>query len=547
MCSCTHTHTYIHTYTHNHANIHTYIHTFIHTYIHTYTHTYSVAIFLKVPSGLFPRKARARTCEWSKWTLFGNKIAVKTAAKQKNMMQSQALKRVRLSEAVTTSAASSSVEIMHDKDYVPCGQSSPPSSSVGGAKASQTSDACIPLVPKSWCGDEVYGEKPLEAMVPKSSSGVETKDNEIEEIFNDLLGQYTAKMANQHMCENGVVGEKDAYEQALENIQELGDLDIRGPVGQRFQRAHKTGTAAHKEYNADRSFAAKQAFRVAWAKSQLTQIRESRKHVRSWEKVSRECGEFVCFAKLVENQGWHCDPKGAVKRGTNYAQACIKMSGDWISYNKMSKNLEFFEVKRQFLTVFTEKWELCSEHYDVGDLEQAKAVAEAEPEGALTPTTTAAARKGGVPRGAGGGSGGKPVIKTGSQAGGKLGGTDDGKGDSLAKLILSANKTKKEFHAVSSSTSSLIAEIQDVNNKAWQWANHDNVLADIKAATKKLDESLCPFDRMFLIKDSGKLKKELGKEHLTVQLQAFVKLNEFIAKLRDEQQNIVAMHQARKR
>ena len=112
--------------------------------------------------------------------LFGNKIAVKTAAKQKKMMQSQALKRVRLSEAVTTSAASSSVEIMHDKDYVPCGQSSPPSSSVGGAKASQTSDACIPLVPKSWCGDEVYGEKPLEAMVPKSSSGVETKDNEIE-------------------------------------------------------------------------------------------------------------------------------------------------------------------------------------------------------------------------------------------------------------------------------------------------------------------------------------------------------------------------------
>ena len=255
----------------------------------------------------------------------------------------------------------------------------------------------------------------------------------------------------------------------------------------------------------------------------------------------------MCFAKLVENQGWHFDPKGAVKRGTNYAQACIKMSGDWISYNKMSKNLEFFEVKRQFLTVFTEKWELCSEHYDVGDLEQAKAVAEAEPEGALTATTTAAARKGGVPRGAGGGSGGKPVIKTGSQAGGKLGGTDDGKGDSLAKLILSANKTKKEFHAVSSSTSSLIAEIQDVNNKAWQWANHDNVLADIKAATKKLDKSLCPFDRMFLIKDSGKLKKELGKEHLTVQLQAFVKLNEFIAKLRDEQQNIVAMHQARKR
>ena len=118
----------------------------------------------------------------------------------------------------------------------------------------------------------------------------------------------------------------------------------------------------------------------------------------------------------------------------------------------------------------------------------------------------------------------------------------------MAKLVLSANKTKKEFHAVSSSsTSSLIAEIQDVNNKAWQWANHDNVLADIKAATKKLDESLCPFDRMFLIKDSGKLKKELGKEHLTVQLQAFVKLNEFIAKLRDEQQNIVAMHQARKR
>ena len=176
-----HTHTYIHTYIHTHTTTQTYTRTYIHSYIHIYIHTYiRRSHFSQGAERSLSSQSEGANLRMVQVDLFGNKIAVKTAAKQKKMMQSQALKRVRLSEAVTTSAASSSVEIMHDKDYVPCGQSSPPSSSVGGAKASQTSDTCIPLVPKSWCGDEVYGEKPLEAMVPKSSSGVETKDNEIE-------------------------------------------------------------------------------------------------------------------------------------------------------------------------------------------------------------------------------------------------------------------------------------------------------------------------------------------------------------------------------
>jgi hypothetical protein len=83
----------------------------------------------------------------------------------------------------------------------------------------------------------------------------------IDSMVKELSAQYINDMKKPKLVENGAVGEKDPYEIALEKIQELGDVDIRAVVGQRFQKAHKPNTAGFKAYNADRSYAAKQAFR----------------------------------------------------------------------------------------------------------------------------------------------------------------------------------------------------------------------------------------------------------------------------------------------
>ena len=107
--------------------MHAYIRTYIHSYIHTYTHTYSVAIFSQGAERSLSSQSEGAKMRMVQVDLFGNKIDAKTAAKQKKVMQSEALKRVRLSEAVTISAASSSAEIIDDEDHVPNGQGSPPS------------------------------------------------------------------------------------------------------------------------------------------------------------------------------------------------------------------------------------------------------------------------------------------------------------------------------------------------------------------------------------------------------------------------------------
>jgi hypothetical protein len=100
-------------------------------------------------------------------------------------------------------------------------------------------------------------------------------------------------------AEETVHREDSKLEAAFAKSIEDGTFD-RGAVGQRFQKAHKAGTTKHKKYNEDRSMAGKQAFRLAWAATELSQIRESKEHKRSWQTVSEEWGEYVPFAILVE-------------------------------------------------------------------------------------------------------------------------------------------------------------------------------------------------------------------------------------------------------
>ena len=203
----------------------------------------------------------------------------------------------------------------------------------------------------------------------------------------------------------------------------------------------------------------------------------------------------------------------------------------------MTKEMEFFEVKRQYKHVFTEKWEMCSEHSTTGDNKEVVPMADVAAEGPQS--SDIASHKKAVNIKASAQKAPKPgkVPKT-------DGGADPKDKDILEATIVKANKVKKEYHAIWSATGSLLTEVHDPSKSEWAWANHDAVLQPLKDAQAALEGSLRAFDRTFLLKDSAKLKRELGKEHFLVNLEAFLLLGKYVENLGKEQKRLMGMHEA---
>ena len=67
---------------------------------------------------------------------------------------------------------------------------------------------------------------------------------------------------------------------------------------------------------------AKAAFRLAWAKRSYDTQVKGRSHHKGMSDIDKTTGTYVPLAVLVEKQGWHFDPEGAVKDVVVSAIAC---------------------------------------------------------------------------------------------------------------------------------------------------------------------------------------------------------------------------------
>ena len=120
-------------------------------------------------------------------------------------------------------------------------------------------------------------------------------------------------------------------------IQEYGgNFDIRGPVGQRFQKEHKPGSEAHRQYQMNRTHAEKKGFRENWCKLKYEEAKRSRSKCEKYTTVDANTGTYQCFAMLVVNQGLAFDRNGAIQRAKRYAMKCIQMGAPWTSSHELN-------------------------------------------------------------------------------------------------------------------------------------------------------------------------------------------------------------------
>ena len=92
-------------------------------------------------------------------------------------------------------------------------------------------------------------------------------------------------------------------EEDLRAAIEDGSIDVRGPLGQAFYRAHKKGTPGAQAYSGCKRQAAKAKFRVEWAKTELKLIKDEHTHTEAEEIINSNSGMFLPFRKIWEAEG----------------------------------------------------------------------------------------------------------------------------------------------------------------------------------------------------------------------------------------------------
>lgn len=157
--------------------------------------------------------------------------------------------------------------------------------------------------------EEKQGEKAMEKLKALDSSrqlSLEQIDAEFDQYFDseDKLDaalkakafatkkdeEAEATQAKAGQLAEVAEGDRKLADQLSTAIDE-GNFDIRGPLGQRFRRAHQSGPEA-EQLKAQKTQADKKAFRLAWAQATLTKISQKKVFQKSWKEVSEEVGGF---------------------------------------------------------------------------------------------------------------------------------------------------------------------------------------------------------------------------------------------------------------
>ena len=105
---------------------------------------------------------------------------------------------------------------------------------------------------------------------------------------------------------------KSGFEKQLEAAVKSGCFDVRGPLGQRFQAAHKKGAPGHEQYAKKTSHKEKADFRAAWAKEQYEKLKLKKVHVKGYQKIDATKGVYKPFSFIVQHEGGRDDPEAVL-------------------------------------------------------------------------------------------------------------------------------------------------------------------------------------------------------------------------------------------
>lgn len=317
------------------------------------------------------------------------------------------------------------------------------------------------------------------------------------------------------------------------------NFDIRGVIGQRFQRAHKKGSAAAIEYAKCKSHEEKRIFRQQWAAKRFTEIKMQKREMRSWREVDIERGEYMPLARLIECEGYAFDPIGAMKAGYAHARRCASLGGQWICMNHFTGRLEYLKLRKEFEHQMVKSWQMFTEYSEA----QAASSGEGnDPE----------IRDGAPAAGADGGAG---SVKKRKQAE-KSDGADKAEEERRQKpkkeksivddRLIEARKLRAQFLACTASTTSLIGTISQ-GGEDWTWANNTENLGKLKGLLEQVESGVSRFGKNFILGETGDLKKEHDHAQLQVFLEEFLAVKDKLKALEVFKKKVLQMQQVHKR
>ena len=104
----------------------------------------------------------------------------------------------------------------------------------------------------------------------------------------------------------------------------------------------------------------REEFRKDFAKTKMEEAKQTKTEIKEWQKISKDKGIYRPLPMIVVKEGGSKDPEN-VAASIRYAQKCMAMGGDWISFNCMTERLEFLHIRREHTDIFKRAWQMCKQ------------------------------------------------------------------------------------------------------------------------------------------------------------------------------------------
>ena len=311
------------------------------------------------------------------------------------------------------------------------------------------------------------------------------------------------------------------FQEQLAAAAQAGNFEARSPLGQQFARELE-GADLEDWKNLDTD-AARRAFRLNWAKRELSKLTVSKQHLQSWKQANSTHGEYLSFGAIAVAYGYAATPKESLASAGAYCKKCSQLGGRWVMKEQRSDTLLFLHLKKELREEMVSAWHIFETFVSESSTGQAqettqparktkcKAKAESSPTSKAKDDAGVAKRKGAV--------------------------------DSA---MANMSKIKSRYLSVSSKAESLKDTIK--TEVAWSWANNIENLGAMEAALHKMrDEAKVLNVMMILQQDNKDLKAAMGLQVLHERLTEFCKLDQHVKSLEGAYAKLLRMHREHNR
>ena len=350
-------------------------------------------------------------------------------------------------------------------------------------------------------------------------------ESDVKEVLSKLGSQAAETQAYEEGCHD------PAYNMFKECMDAGGKFELRNDkIGREWNKALSTDKKLRKEYSKlGHGYKAKAEMRAKWVERKCLELSFGKTHSRSWAKVDTTQGEYLPFGALVESFGIHYDRKTAVEAATRHAEKCIKMAGDWISYDSMGEVVEYLKLRKGFSETMSEAWSLwekqCGSSIDAGD----NADSAGGNGGGMSSISTRLSKSSASSSVAGSNQTETPIPGRGKRTGaetptpgmGKRNGAEDDcakvvkkvkRNTALDNALAEATKVKKMHSEATSKAENLVTLID--SNPSWSWARTEEGIGVLRRLMAQVKEKKSDAVSRFVLEEIRDLRRDVGPETL---------------------------------